>query len=241
MFARFGLAIYHAQCLEKQLALILATKYGLGPTRISKMEFDEILKDLDSRTPDGGYPPASVFPRTGCIPRSTTWTSQLASRQGGTEGRDEAGFRLEHCQRVLGPRRTTEFLEAFTRYCAGGELWGRCEAVGLRKCTGGVAAHDQRLGRMTRRRTGSRDLIPPKVINTLTRTGAHQRHLLQRCAWSHTFDREFPTHTSLQPGTGWRRGAECPCFDAKRQWFGYAMRGGIPSRGLAVLWALSCR
>ena len=50
VFARFGLAIYHAQCLEKQLALILATKYGLGPTRISKMEFDEILKDLDSRT-----------------------------------------------------------------------------------------------------------------------------------------------------------------------------------------------
>ena len=47
VFARFGLAIYQAQCLERQLALILATKYGPGPT---SAEFDGMLEDLFSRT-----------------------------------------------------------------------------------------------------------------------------------------------------------------------------------------------
>ena len=50
VFARFGLAMYLAQCLERQLALILATKYGPGPTKITRTEFDNILADLFSRT-----------------------------------------------------------------------------------------------------------------------------------------------------------------------------------------------
>lgn len=50
VFARFGLAMYLAQCLERQLALILATKYRPDPTEITRTEFDNILADLFSRT-----------------------------------------------------------------------------------------------------------------------------------------------------------------------------------------------
>ena len=50
VFARYGLAIYRAQCLERQLSIILATKYGPGPTRISGEELDENLEGLFVRT-----------------------------------------------------------------------------------------------------------------------------------------------------------------------------------------------
>ena len=50
VYARFGLAMYQAQCLEQQLALILATKYGPGPTTLSNTEFDNVLDALYSRT-----------------------------------------------------------------------------------------------------------------------------------------------------------------------------------------------
>ena len=50
VFAHFGLAIFQAQALERQLAITLATKYGPGPTRISREEFDSILEGLFSRT-----------------------------------------------------------------------------------------------------------------------------------------------------------------------------------------------
>ena len=36
--AWFGLAMFKAQCLERQIALMLATKYGPSPTRISKLK-----------------------------------------------------------------------------------------------------------------------------------------------------------------------------------------------------------
>ena len=50
VFARYGLAIYQAQCLERQLSMILATKYGPGLTRISGEELDQNLERLFSRT-----------------------------------------------------------------------------------------------------------------------------------------------------------------------------------------------
>ena len=50
VFAHFGLAVFQAQGLERQLAITLATKYGPGPTRISRKEFDNILEGLFSRT-----------------------------------------------------------------------------------------------------------------------------------------------------------------------------------------------
>ena len=50
VFARFGLAMYHAQCLERQLAIILASKYGPDPSRLSSTEFEKILEDLFRRS-----------------------------------------------------------------------------------------------------------------------------------------------------------------------------------------------
>ena len=50
VFAHFGLAMFQAQCLERQLAIILATKYEPGPTNISRTELDDIFDDLFSRT-----------------------------------------------------------------------------------------------------------------------------------------------------------------------------------------------
>ena len=50
VFAHFGLAMYQAQCMERQLAIILASKYGPSPTRISRTEFENILEDLFSKT-----------------------------------------------------------------------------------------------------------------------------------------------------------------------------------------------
>ena len=50
VYAWFGLAMFKAQCLERQIALMLATKYGPSPTRISRREFDAILEDLFSKT-----------------------------------------------------------------------------------------------------------------------------------------------------------------------------------------------
>ena len=50
VFARYGLAMYRAQCLERQLSIILATKYGPGLTRISGEELDQNLEGLFSKT-----------------------------------------------------------------------------------------------------------------------------------------------------------------------------------------------
>ena len=50
VFARFGLAMYQAQRLERQLAIILATKYGPGPFKVGRTEFDSILENLFSKS-----------------------------------------------------------------------------------------------------------------------------------------------------------------------------------------------
>ena len=50
VYARFGLAVFQAQCLEKELALLLAMKHCPDPTRISRAEFDKIFKRLFLRT-----------------------------------------------------------------------------------------------------------------------------------------------------------------------------------------------
>ena len=44
VFARFGQAIFQAQGLERQLAILLATKYGPGPHGITRTLFDRILE-----------------------------------------------------------------------------------------------------------------------------------------------------------------------------------------------------
>ena len=50
VFAYFGLAAYNAQCLERQVAVTLATRYGPDPTRITKRELEAIYDDLFSKT-----------------------------------------------------------------------------------------------------------------------------------------------------------------------------------------------
>ncbi len=50
MYAWYGLAMFHAQCLEKQLGIVLATKYGPGPTRITRGQFEDLLNSRFSRT-----------------------------------------------------------------------------------------------------------------------------------------------------------------------------------------------
>ena len=50
VFARFGLAMYRAQCLERELAIILATKYGPGPFNVSRTEFNSIFEKLFSKS-----------------------------------------------------------------------------------------------------------------------------------------------------------------------------------------------
>ena len=50
VFARFGLAIYNAQGLERALVIILATKYGPGPSRITRTQLDKIFERLESKT-----------------------------------------------------------------------------------------------------------------------------------------------------------------------------------------------
>lgn len=50
VYAYFGLAMYMAQCLERKLAITLATRYGPGPTEITRAEYDDLLNRLFSRT-----------------------------------------------------------------------------------------------------------------------------------------------------------------------------------------------
>lgn len=44
IYARYGLAMYFAQCLERGIAITLATVYGPGPSRITKHELDALLE-----------------------------------------------------------------------------------------------------------------------------------------------------------------------------------------------------
>ncbi len=50
VYALFGMAMYQAQCLERQLAIILATKYGPGPANVTREELDDILARLFSKS-----------------------------------------------------------------------------------------------------------------------------------------------------------------------------------------------
>lgn len=50
VYAQYGLAMYQAQCVERQLAILLATKYGPGIRKITRVEYDEILQSLFAKT-----------------------------------------------------------------------------------------------------------------------------------------------------------------------------------------------
>ena len=42
--------MFHAQCMEKQLAIILATKYGPDPAKITRGQLEDLLNSRFSRT-----------------------------------------------------------------------------------------------------------------------------------------------------------------------------------------------
>ena len=50
VYAWFGLAMYRAQCLEEQIIIILATKYGPDPRTLSVAEYDYLFERLSSKT-----------------------------------------------------------------------------------------------------------------------------------------------------------------------------------------------
>lgn len=50
VFAQFGLAMYQAQCVERQLAILLATAYGPGPKRMTRSQYADLLASLFQKT-----------------------------------------------------------------------------------------------------------------------------------------------------------------------------------------------
>ncbi len=50
VYARYGLAMYQAQCVERSLAILLATEYGPGIQKITRTEYDKLLESLFKKT-----------------------------------------------------------------------------------------------------------------------------------------------------------------------------------------------
>jgi len=50
VYARFGLAMYLAQCVERKLATLLATKYGPGVREMTQTQYDDLLRSLFKQT-----------------------------------------------------------------------------------------------------------------------------------------------------------------------------------------------
>jgi hypothetical protein len=53
VYARYGLAMYQAQCVERQLAILLASEYGPGPRKITRSQYDQLLQSHFERTLGG--------------------------------------------------------------------------------------------------------------------------------------------------------------------------------------------
>ena len=50
LYARFGLAMYMVQAVERGIATLLATEYGPGVHEITRTQYDELLQSLHKRT-----------------------------------------------------------------------------------------------------------------------------------------------------------------------------------------------
>jgi hypothetical protein len=50
VFARYGLAMYQAQCVERELAITLCTVYGPGPKRMTRDQLDRLYKTTFRKT-----------------------------------------------------------------------------------------------------------------------------------------------------------------------------------------------
>ena len=53
VYARYGLAMYQVQCVERQLAILLASEYGLGPRKITRSQYDQLLQSHFKKTLGG--------------------------------------------------------------------------------------------------------------------------------------------------------------------------------------------
>ena len=157
-----------------------------------------------------------LLPQDRLHPAFNNLDLQLASRQGGTQGRDEAGFRLNIVNAFWG-QRSYEFLEAFLDVLA--ENYG----AGVRPVDFVGAPEESRLtiNDWVADQTEDRikDLIPPKVINHGTRL-ALTNAIYFNARWLHTFD-ESSTHIGtfhlLYGGE-----IQVPMM-SETAWFGYAM------------------
>ena len=58
VYARYGLAMYQAQCVERQLALLLITEYRPGPSRITRSQYDHLLEAHFEKNTWQSYPSA---------------------------------------------------------------------------------------------------------------------------------------------------------------------------------------
>jgi predicted RNase H-like HicB family nuclease len=53
VFAHYGRALFLTQCIERDLAILLATKYGPGPEKITKTQYNKLFeKTLESLVGD---------------------------------------------------------------------------------------------------------------------------------------------------------------------------------------------
>lgn len=50
VYAHFGLAMYQAQCLERTLAILMATVYGPGPENITRPQYETLLESYFQKT-----------------------------------------------------------------------------------------------------------------------------------------------------------------------------------------------
>jgi hypothetical protein len=53
VYARFGLAMYQSQCVEREVAILLATEYGPGIKAITQAQYSELLESLFRNTLGG--------------------------------------------------------------------------------------------------------------------------------------------------------------------------------------------
>ncbi len=133
-----------------------------------------------------------LLPQDRLHPAFNNLDLQLASRRGGTQGKDDEGFRLNIANAVWG-QRDFEFLEAFLDVLA--ESYG----AGVRPVDFVDDPEDSRLtiNDWVAERTEDRikDLIPPDVIDEFTRL-VLTNAIYFNAAWLHRFDE---SSTRLRP------------------------------------------
>jgi hypothetical protein len=66
LYALYGSAMFISQCIERKLAICLATIYGPGPRKITRVQYDDLLDSLYQKT-FGGL--VKILKRVGDVPK----------------------------------------------------------------------------------------------------------------------------------------------------------------------------